>query len=132
MNDRTKPILERLDAQHYGDGLEDGDRPVPAHVPAPNTARTDGGQDDDGPGESVIAAVDGHLDELAGRDTFEIECGVSVSKLDLCDWNTTLELDEPARLEDGKLVLPGFEWKCPECGQPWEFHIDGVGVSRLV
>jgi len=131
MNDRTKPILERLDAQHYGDDLEDGDRPVPAHVPdSTDDARADGGDCD---GEEVIAAVENHLEELAGRNTFEIECATSANpELDICDWQTTLKTDEPAYITDGRLCLPGFEWECPECGQPWEFFVDGVGVSRLV
>jgi len=31
-NPTDRPILERLDARHYGDDLEQDDRPVPPHV----------------------------------------------------------------------------------------------------
>lgn len=82
--------------------------------------------------EKVIAAVDDHLQQLEGGEEFHVECGTSAAGFDVCNWETTIELDEPAYLEGGDLlVLPGFQWECPECSQPWEFRIDGVGVSRL-
>lgn len=86
--------------------------------------------DDDG--ERVIAAVEGHLDQLEGRTQLHVECGTSASGYDFCHYQETVELDEPAYLADDLLVLPGFTWECPDCGQPFEFRINDVGVSRLV
>lgn len=90
----------------------------------------DGGQVDGG--ERVIAAVDDHLEELDGSTSIEVECGSSAAGFDFCDYVAEIELEAPARIEDDSLVLPGFEWSCPDCDQAWEFRIDGVGVSRLV
>jgi hypothetical protein len=44
-NPNDRPILERLDARHYGDDLEDDDRPVPPHVgPTPEDETEDAGE----------------------------------------------------------------------------------------
>lgn len=127
-HDETSDLLRALQ-RHYDDDLGP-ETPVRGIV---FDVIDDDDQDDDQDGQPVIAADPDGLESLEGRREFHIECATSVADdVDLCDWSTTVTLEAPARLEDERLVLPGFRWECPQCGQPWEFFIDGVGVSRLV
>jgi len=73
------------------------------------------------------------LAEVDGLEVVEIECAVSIEDTDACDgWCETVELDEPARYESERIYLPGFNWECPECGNPHEFNVEGIRVSDLV
>ncbi len=78
------------------------------------------------------APVD-RLAKVAGQTEVEIECAVAIDAPRDCDgWSETIELDAPAIYETERIKLPGFDWKCPECGNPHEFEIDGIRVSNLV
>ncbi len=75
------------------------------------------------------------LSEVDGATTVEIECAVGIDEPEYCDgWSETVELSEPAEYdgEVGRIFLPGFNWECPECGQPHEFELEGIRVSKLV
>ncbi|MDL0133563.1 MULTISPECIES: hypothetical protein [Halobacterium] len=73
------------------------------------------------------------LDDIADSESVEVECSAHLAAPETCDgWGETVDLDEPAYVEDGRLFLPGFSWTCPECGNPHSFRIDGVEVSNLV
>jgi len=83
---------------------------------------TDGGAEYDDP----LEAVDGETE-------VEIECAVGIHAPRDCDgWCETVELDEPADYTGQFLKLPGFNWECPECGNPNEFEVEGIRVSNLV
>lgn len=73
------------------------------------------------------------IEDVAGSEFVEVECTTPRGAPELCDgWGEIIELDEPAYVEDERLYLPGFSWECPDCGQPYEFRVDGVEVSKLV
>ncbi|SDM50749.1 hypothetical protein SAMN04487949_1896 [Halogranum gelatinilyticum] len=72
--------------------------------------------------------------DLEGETEIDVRCTTPCGAPDLCDgWNETVELDEPAYIDENERVhFPGFEWQCPECGNPYEFVVNGVEVSNLV
>jgi len=73
------------------------------------------------------------LAQIAGETEVEVTCSIAQDAPDACDgWTGTVELDGPARCVNGRLKLPGFDWECPECGNPSEFEVDGTRVSAHV
>lgn len=72
--------------------------------------------------------------DLDGEAEIHVECTTPRAEPDLCDgWDETIELDEPAFIdEDERVHFPGFDWQCPDCGNPYEFVINGVEVSQHV
>ncbi|MFD1601002.1 hypothetical protein ACFSBX_18875, partial [Halobellus rarus] len=78
------------------------------------------------------------LEDIDGLEEIEVECAVAIETPDepgYCDgWSATIELDEPAEFDPdtARITLPGFNWECPECGQPHEFNVEGIRVSNLV
>jgi hypothetical protein len=73
------------------------------------------------------------MERIAGSTEVEIECPTNEAERELCGGcSDTIELDEPAYIENEYIHLPGFEWECPECGNPHEFVVDGIRVSDLV
>lgn len=73
------------------------------------------------------------LEAVDGMETVEIECTVGKQDLEECDgWETEIELKEPAHYDGEHLHLPGFDWECPECGNPHNFAVEGIWVSNLV
>jgi len=73
------------------------------------------------------------LAKIAGQTEVEVTCAMALDSPRACDgWAGTVELDEPARCVNGRLRLPGFDWECPECGNPSEFEVDGTRVSSHV
>jgi len=90
-----------------------------------------------GHGQLVTDGGTEHVDPLEaidGQTEVEIECGVVGDATPDCDgWSETVELDEPANYTDeGRIELPGFDWECPECGNPHEFVVEGIRVTNLV
>ncbi len=76
-----------------------------------------------------VAQVD-PLAEIAGETEVEVTCAIALDTPRACDgWTGTVELDAPARCVNGRIKLPGFDWECPECGNPSEFEVDGTRVS---
>lgn len=74
-----------------------------------------------------------NIERIAGRTSVNVECPTELADDELCGgWSETIELDEPAYIEGEYIHLPGFEWECPECGNPHEFVVDGIWVSTLV
>jgi len=79
--------------------------------------------------------VSDSLSELDGETAVEIACAVGIDEPECCDgWSETVDLSEPAAYdgEVGRIFLPGFDWECPACGQPHEFEVEGIRVSKLV
>lgn len=73
------------------------------------------------------------LAKIAGQTEVEITCAIALDAPRACDgWTGTVELDDPARYVNSGLKLPGFDWECPECGNPSEFEVDGTRVSKHV
>jgi len=73
------------------------------------------------------------LEAVDSKIEVEIECAVAIDAPRVCDgWCETIELDEPADYTGQIIELPGFDWECPECGNPHEFEIEGTRVSNLV
>lgn len=63
--------------------------------------------------------------EIAGKETVEVECLTQRAELELCDgWSAEVELDEPARIEGDRVILPGFNGECPTCGDS-SFRVEG-------
>lgn len=87
---------------------------------------------------SKPVATDGGRDsdffDLDGETEIHVECTTPRAEPDLCDgWDETIALDEPAYIDDDERVhFPGFEWQCPDCGNPHNFVVNGVEVSNLV
>ncbi len=70
------------------------------------------------------------LAQIAGETEVEVTCAIALDTPRACDgWTGTVELDAPARCVNGRIKLPGFDWQCPECGNPSEFEVDGTRVS---
>lgn len=83
---------------------------------------------DDGTYRSPLADIDGMAE-------VEMACTIGEEDTELCDgWNETVELDAPAEhdADEDRIHLPGFEWECPECGNPHDFIVEGIWVSNLV
>lgn len=75
------------------------------------------------------------LEDVEGLEEIEVECAVAIEAPECCDgWKDTVELDEPADFnrDTARITLPGFNWECPECGNPHEFDVEGIRVSNLV
>jgi hypothetical protein len=104
-----------------------------------NTHEDETGHDvDDGPVEDGVELggdseyVD-PLEAVEGETEVEIACPIGEGPPGGCTgWSETVELDEPAEYSDGTITLPGFDWECPDCGNPHEFEVDGIRVSNLV
>lgn len=65
-------------------------------------------------------------ESIIGKTTVDVECLTPRTEPDLCDgWCETVELDEPAHEVADRVVLPGFDGRCPECGDS-TFKIEGV------
>ena len=79
---------------------------------------------------------DPYFVQIAGATTIEWQCGVAANdrfeedEPEYCDHEPeTIELDEPAVVgPDGGISLPGIPGECPECGNPKEFEVNGLGV----
>ena len=83
--------------------------------------------------EEVDGGVHQKLAEVDGLEVVEIECAVAIEDSEVCDgWSERVELESPARYESERIYLPGFNWECPECGNPHEFNVEGIRVSNLV
>lgn len=69
------------------------------------------------------------LEEIAGETEVFVRCGVAL-ETDHCQHEgTTVQLEEPAYLDDAhRIHLPGWTPDCPECGQPHDFEINGHRV----
>lgn len=75
-------------------------------------------------------------EEIAGEETVEWQCSIAANDEfdeddpEYCGHEPeTLELDEPAYIDDMGLVqLPGFVPECPECGNPIDFVVNGLEV----
>ena len=73
------------------------------------------------------------LAEVDGLEVVKIECAAAIEDSEACDgWCEDVELESPARYESERIYLPGFNWECPECGNPHEFNVEGIRVSNLV
>jgi hypothetical protein len=75
------------------------------------------------------------LERIEGKQDVEIKCTTPAAEPELCDWDGEIvRLDAPAELSDDgeRISLPGFDWVCPDCGNPHDFIVEGVGVSNLV
>ena len=70
----------------------------------------------------------GGISRLEGETAVDVECLTPRAEPTLCDgWSATVSLDEPARIEGDRIVLPGFDGECPECGDS-AFRVNGVEV----
>lgn len=73
------------------------------------------------------------IERIAGKTAVTVECPMAEDDPEFCEeWTETIKLDEPAFVEGEYIHLPGFDWVCPECGNPHEFVVDGIRVSNLV
>jgi len=89
----------------------------------------------DGMAKIVTCDHPNPLADLHGQTEIEVECGVAGDSHIACDgWSETFELAEPAEfdIESETISLPGFDWECPECGNPNEFVVEGTRVSSHV
>lgn len=65
--------------------------------------------------------------QLVGRETATIKCLTPRSEPKMCDgWSEEIELDAPVRVEGDRIILPGYEPECPNCGNPSAFKVNGV------
>lgn len=79
---------------------------------------------------------DPYFERISGKKTVEWQCAVAANDRfdpddpEYCDHEPeTAELDEPARVSpDGEISVPGIPGECPECGNPKEFEVNGLGV----
>ncbi|MFW5905288.1 MAG: hypothetical protein ACOCUO_00395 [archaeon] len=74
-------------------------------------------------------------ERIVGESEVEIRCIASSMDLDgpeACSHEIeTVELDEPARKEGDRIVLPGIPLDCPECGNPGGFIVNGLAVLGI-
>jgi len=65
-------------------------------------------------------------ERLAGETSVDVECLTPRAEPSLCDgYSETINLNEPARIEGDRIILPGFDGRCPQCGGSC-FRVNGV------
>ena len=78
--------------------------------------------------ESYSGSVD---EKIIGETEVHVRCTTPDHEPEMCGgWSETVELDRAAEWNDGgeTFNLPGYSPECPDCGNPHEFEVEGVGV----
>ncbi|CCQ34287.1 hypothetical protein HLRTI_002167 [Halorhabdus tiamatea SARL4B] len=76
------------------------------------------------------------FEKIAGETEIEWQCATAARDVEfdgepICEHDPeTITLDEPAYVDDEhRLHLPGRPLDCPECGNPYEFLVNGSVVT---